>query len=74
MVRVSVGDDGGSCMVCVLWLLEPASLLYTVYLETFPFGCSGGSHETNMLSAVSAKALMLAGGPGTKTKGKNSLP
>lgn len=64
-MRVSVGDDGGSCIVCVLGLLEPASLLYTVYFETLPFGCNGGSHETNMLSAVSASALMPAGGPGT---------
>lgn len=64
IVRVSVGD-GGSCIVYALWLLEPASLLYTVYLETFPLGCNGGNQETNMLSAVKASALIPAGGPGT---------
>lgn len=41
-----------------------------MYLETFPFGCRGGNHETNILSAVSAKALIPAGGPGTKMNDK----
>lgn len=63
-----MGDNGGSCIVCALWLLEPASLLYTVYFETFPLGCNGGNQETNMLSAVNANALIPAGGPGTIKK------
>lgn len=40
-----------------------------MYFETRPFGCKGGSHETNIESDVSANALMPAGGPGT-TYGK----
>jgi len=71
IVRVSVDDDGGSCIVCALCSLEPAFLLYTVYFETFPLGCSGGNQETNMLSAVNASALMPAGWPGTVKKINN---
>lgn len=36
-----------------------------MYLDTLPLGCKGGNHDTSILSAVNAKALMPAGGPGT---------